>query len=122
MKDNKFYLIHISECIADIFSYVEDGYDDFMGATKTQDAVIRKLQIMAESTLRLPDDLKSQHPEVNWKDIRGFRNVVVHDYTDVDLNEVWKIVKNDLPVLKTAVEAMMRSLEQSDNSSSTNKE
>jgi uncharacterized protein with HEPN domain len=54
--------------------------------------------------------LKSPFPEVAWRDIRGFRNVVVHDYTDVDLEVVWHIVQKDLLPLKIAVDAMLESL------------
>jgi uncharacterized protein with HEPN domain len=107
VKDNKFYLIHINECIDDVAAYTADGYDTFMGSTLVQDAVIRKLQIMAESTMPLPEEMRTAHPEVNWRDIRGFHNVVVHDYTEVDQGKVWDIVQNDLPGLKSAVEALM---------------
>jgi uncharacterized protein with HEPN domain len=65
---------------------------------------------MAELTIRLSETLKTPHTEVEWREIRGFRNVVVHDYTDVDLEVVWHIVQNDLSPLETAVDAMLESL------------
>ncbi len=110
MKDDRFYLRHIQDCIANIQEYVAGGEEAFLASTLIQDAVIRKLQVMAESTIRLSEALKTPHPEVAWRDIRGFRNVVVHDYTDVDLEVVWHIIQNDLPPLKTAVDAMLESL------------
>ena len=60
-----------------------------------QDAVIRNLQIMAESTMRLSNQLKAQHDEVNWSGIAGFRNVVVHDYMDLDMEMFWEIIQGD---------------------------
>lgn len=110
MKDDKLYLIHITECLADINEYMIGGQDSLMTSKLIQDAVIRKLQVLAESTLRLSETIKASHPEVNWRAIRGFRNVVVHDYLKVNLAEVANIVAQDLPALKNAVESMLASL------------
>jgi len=98
MKDDKLYLIHISECIERVEQYVgEGGRDAFMADMLIQDAVLRNLQVLAESTQRVSDALKSAHPEVSWYKISGFRNVLVHDYLGVDLERVWLIVERDLP-------------------------
>ena len=80
MKDDKLYLIHIGECIQRIETYVAGGRESFATSTLIQDAVLRNLQTLAESTQRLSNALKAAHPEVNWRDISGFRNVLVHDY------------------------------------------
>ena len=69
--------------------------------------MIRNLQTMSESTTRLSDELQDKYPEVEWFKIRGFRNVLVHDYLGVDLNMVCNIVENDLPKLKAAVRKML---------------
>jgi uncharacterized protein with HEPN domain len=112
VKDDKLYLIHISECIADINEYTAGSRETMVNSKLVQDAVIRKLQVMAESTLRLAEATKATHPEVNWRAIRGFRNVVVHDYMQVDLKAVGDIIEQDLPILKLAVEAMLKSVEE----------
>ena len=107
MKDDQLYLIHIRECIQRIEKYIgEGGRDAFMASDIIQDAVIRNLQTMAESATRVSDGLQEKHPEVDWLKIRGFRNVLVHDYLGVDLERVWNILENDLPKLKDAVEKM----------------
>ncbi|MBI5669606.1 MAG: DUF86 domain-containing protein [Chloroflexi bacterium] len=108
MRDERLYMIHISECIAAIEEYAAPGYDEFVQSTKTQDAIIRRLQIMGESTMRLSDERKAAFPQVNWSRIRGFRNIVVHDYLDIDLDIVWNIIQNYLPPLKAAVETMLQ--------------
>jgi len=61
-------------------SYTEEGKDFFFADTKTQDAVMRNLQILAESTQRLSHSLRELHPEFDWRSISGFRNVAVHEY------------------------------------------
>ncbi len=86
-----------------------------MNSKLVQDAVIRKLQIMAGSTLRLSEAVRAAHPEVNWRAIRGFRNIVVHDYLQVDLKEVANIVEQDSPVLKQAVEALLAAPDEGEN-------
>ena len=65
-----------------------------------QDAVLRNLQIMAESSQRMSDDLKAQHPMIPWREIAGFRNILVHDYLGGDCDAVWSVVEQDLPELK----------------------
>lgn len=107
MKDEKLYIIHISECIERIEKYTDGGKEAFLASDLIQDAVIRNLQIMSESTTRLSDELQDKYPEVKWFKIRGFRNVLIHDYLGMDLERVWNIIKNDLPKLKAAVEKML---------------
>lgn len=112
MKDDKLYLIHIRECIERIEKYTTAGGKDAFGAsTLIQDAVMRNLQTMAESTQRLSDAAKEAHPEVDWYKISGFRNVLVHGYLGVDLDRVWIIVERDLPDLKRAIISMLKERE-----------
>jgi len=101
MKDDKLYLIHIMESINKIESYVV-GLDvsAFMQNTMAQDAVLRNLQVLAESTQRLSDDFKAKHPEIEWYKISGLRNILVHDYLGIDLETVWAVATNRLPELK----------------------
>jgi uncharacterized protein with HEPN domain len=110
MKDNRLYLIHIGECIASIEKFVAGGRDEFMASELIQAGVLRKLQVMAESSQRLPDHRKAAHPDVDWRKIAGFRNILVHDYFGVDLERCWEIIERDLPALKRAVEAILREL------------
>ena len=73
VKDDRLYLIHISECINRIEEYVAEGKEFFFRDAKTQDAVLRNLQILSESTQHLSVVLKDAHPEIDWKRIAGFR-------------------------------------------------
>jgi len=107
MKDDNVYLRHISECIRRIEENVSEGRESFMGSHTLQDAVLRNLQTMAESTQRISDDLKTAHPEVEWSRIAAFRNVLVHDYLGVDIERVWEITQRDVPELKQAILAIL---------------
>jgi uncharacterized protein with HEPN domain len=105
VKDDRLYLIHILESIARIEEYTAEGRAAFFADTRTQDAVLRNLQTMAESTQRLSTDLKSAHPEIDWRGISGLRNILVHDYLGINLVRIWEIVENDLRVLKSQIKA-----------------
>ncbi len=110
MKDDRLYLIHIGDCIDRILRYTAGGRDAFLGDSMVQDAVTRNLQVLAESTQRLSDAAKARRPEVDWRAVAAFRNVVVHDYLGLDIPQVWAIVERDLRPLKQAVEAALGEL------------
>jgi uncharacterized protein with HEPN domain len=111
VKDDRLYLIHISECIGRIQEYVCGGREAFMASTLIQDAVVRNLQTLAESGRRLSEDLRAKHPEVDWRGIGGFRNVLVHDYLGIDVERVWDVVEKDLPELKDRIDAILENLQ-----------
>jgi uncharacterized protein with HEPN domain len=68
-----------------------------------QDAVLRNLQVMSESTQRLTDSVKAEYPQIEWARISAFRNLLVHDYLGIDIEQVWEIIHRDVPRLKSAV-------------------
>lgn len=107
MKDDRLYLIHISECIARIESYTTGGRDAFTQSTLIQDAVIRNLQVMGESAKRLSQETKAKHPDVEWRGASGLRNVLVHDYLGIDLDTVWDVLEKDLPLFKQAISQLL---------------
>lgn len=108
MKDDTLYLIHISECIARVESYTQGMTKEvFLKSSMVQDAVIRNLQTLAESTQRLSTVAKQSQPRIDWRKIAGFRNILVHDYLGVDLEKIWTIIQNDLPLLKDAVDRLL---------------
>ena len=109
MKDDRTYLLHVQECLSKIQEDVCDGRAAFESSHMIQDAVIRNLQVLAESSKRISDGLKALHPSINWTGISGFRNLLVHDYFSVDLAVVWQIIAEDLPELRKAVVEMLAS-------------
>jgi len=101
-KDDSIYIDHMLDCIHRIDEYVENK-EQFYSSRLVQDAVIRNLQVMAESSQRLADDIKKTYPDVPWKQISGFRNILVHDYLGVDLDTIWSVVEQELPKLEQAL-------------------
>ncbi|MCI0441319.1 MAG: DUF86 domain-containing protein [Chloroflexi bacterium] len=111
MKEDAVYLRHILESIRRIESNTASGRDDFMNSHTLQDAVLRNLQTLAESTQRLSESVKAGHPEIEWRRIAAFRNILVHNYLGIDLDRVWDIVRRDVPALKQAITLMLQDIE-----------
>jgi uncharacterized protein with HEPN domain len=105
------YLQHILDAIDRATSYVK-GMDlaGFEKDTRTQDAVIRSVEIIGEAAnkARTADpDFAARHPHVPWDVMYGMRNRIVHDYFEVDLEVVWQTVHRDLPGLREQIVALL---------------
>jgi len=101
------HLGDIQESIRRIELYTAGrSYEDFKNETLIQDGVCRNLAIIGEAVKKLPESLREQRPEIDWRKIAGLRDILVHEYAAVDLRIVWNIVSSKLPELRHAVEAL----------------
>jgi uncharacterized protein with HEPN domain len=95
------YVQDILESIDAIFDYVRGmSFEEFSVDRMRCAAVTRELEIIGEAVGKLPATLKEQFPEVEWQDIKDFRNLLIHEYFGIDIEIVWKVVHEDLPGLK----------------------
>ena len=99
-------LAHIRDCLDRILEYTNAERSRFDASRLVQDAVIRNLQTLAESSQRLSSEIKATEAHIPWRELAGFRNVIVHGYLGVDLGAVWLVVEQDLPALTDAVNRM----------------
>lgn len=98
------YLEDIFASIKAIENYIKDiDYLEFLEDRKTHSAAIRELEIIGEAVSNLSDRIKNSTPEVHWRDIKDLRNMLIHEYFGVDLEIIWDIVKNDIPILHSAI-------------------
>jgi uncharacterized protein with HEPN domain len=112
VKDDSTYLKHILQCIERIREDTREGHDSFVSSHLQQDAVLRNLQTLSESTQHLSADLTARHPEIEWKRIAAFRNILVHDYLGIDMERIWEIVRRDLAALELATKDLLRGIEE----------
>jgi len=110
MKDDRIYLLHVRDAIQHIVNYTEAGKENFFSDRKTQDAVVRNLEIIGEATKRVSVTLKEAHPEIAWKPIAGMRDKLIHDYFGINLQLVWDAVVRDLPDLKRKIDLLLKDL------------
>jgi uncharacterized protein with HEPN domain len=97
-------LRYISESITRVEQYTQNGQEAFLAGPVFQDAVVRRLETPADAAGRLSLALKARHPELPWRDISGFRNVVAHGYLELDLGRIWRTVEVYIPALKAIVD------------------
>ena len=111
-RDPSVFLKHIRDSITDIENYTKDvDLPSFLTYTnkKTQDAVVRRIEIIGEAVRNLPsEDFRQEHPEVPWQQIASMRHKLVHEYFGVDLELVWQVVRHDLALLKKHVDELLK--------------
>ena len=106
------YLEHIKESIGKIQSYTQNlSAEAFEESTLIQDAVIRQFEIIGEATKRLSDDTKQQYTEIPWKDMAGMRDVLIHDYINVEIDIVWKTIVDYLPPLLEKINEIIEEID-----------
>jgi len=118
VKDDRFYLLHIRDAIADVRSYAEAGRDAFFGERMRQDGVIRKLEVIGEAVKGLSVDTRTRFPDIPWRQIAGMRDKMIHEYFGVNLELVWAVVERDLSGLERAVGALLADAENGSATSS----
>ena len=108
-RDRMVFLRHMLICIDRIADYTRDGRTAFMADPKTQDAVVRNLEVLGQAAKDFgTEDLQASASGIPWSRIAGLRNVLAHQYLGVDMSLVWNIVERELPQLRPAVEALLR--------------
>ncbi len=108
MSRDREALIDIVESIKLILRYVEGIDIDALAANiEKQDAILRRITIIGEATKRLSPQFREKHSSIPWKEIAGMRDVITHDYNEVDLDEVWTVVSINLPELLNYAEPLI---------------
>lgn len=116
MRDVFERLRDIQEAIEQIWKYTNQGRDSFNQNELVQTWVIHHLEIIGEATRAIPQDFRNLHPEIPWRQIYGMRNILVHHYFGINLDRVWAAVEQDLPVLKSSVDALLSGQQGTTNS------
>jgi uncharacterized protein with HEPN domain len=100
-RDWRLFVEDILESIELIENYIANmGVEAFKNDRKTIDAVVRNFEIIGEASKNIPDEIKAEHRDVNWKGMAGLRNRIAHEYFGVSSTIVWNIIKQEIPHLK----------------------
>jgi len=107
-RDYKVYLEDILESARRIRAYTSAmSLKELAHDTKTLDAVVRNLEIVGEAAKNIPEAIRAQRPQVEWKRIACLRDILIHEYFGVDTEIVWDIIKNKLPPLEKEVAELL---------------
>ena len=112
MKESIIFVEHIIENIKDIELFTKKvNKEEFLENKEKQNAVIRSLEIIGEAVKNIPLKIKSKYPNVAWKGIAGTRDKITHHYFGLDLELIWKVVKENISVLKKQMFVIKEDLE-----------
>lgn len=103
-RDIKLYLEDIRDSIRKIEKYAHGvGFEKFSKDEQMIDAIARNILTIGEAANHIPKEVKAKNPNVAWNEIKGMRNKIVHEYFGVDVEILWKTVKEDIPVFKKQI-------------------
>jgi uncharacterized protein with HEPN domain len=107
-RDYKVYADDIIESIRRIREYTQGiSLEALKTDTKTLDAVVRNLEIIGEAARSIPEQVRLAHPGIDWKNIIGLRNILVHEYFGIDAEIIWDIVQNKLESLRESTQRIL---------------
>jgi uncharacterized protein with HEPN domain len=111
-KDPRIFIEHILESIESIEEYTKGiDKDGFLSSRMTQDAVIRRIEIIGEAVKSISDEVKEKYSDIPWKRIAGMRDILIHEYFGVDPDLTWKVAKEDIQNLKIKMLRLKKDLE-----------
>jgi uncharacterized protein with HEPN domain len=110
VNSQRAYLLHALDAIDAVMEYTQHGHDAFFADRKTQDAVIRNIEVLGQAVKGLSAETRAQDDSIPWRQIAGMRDKLIHEYFGVDLNLVWDVVERELPALRPRIAALLESV------------
>ncbi|MCW4025321.1 MAG: DUF86 domain-containing protein [Candidatus Bathyarchaeota archaeon] len=108
-RDFRDYLQDILVAIDDVETFVGNmRYEEFVKDRKTLNAVVRSIEIIGEASKNIPEQIKTQYPELPWKQMAGMRDKLIHAYFGVDTETLWKAIKTNIPTLKEPIQQIQK--------------
>jgi uncharacterized protein with HEPN domain len=106
------YLMDMLESIRRIEVYTKDiGYEEFLRNNMIKDAVVRNIEVIGEAARNIPKEIQAKYNHIPWAEIIATRNVIAHDYFEIDYKIVWNIICKHLPTLKKELELMLQEID-----------
>src|SRR5437016_3763534 len=102
-------LLHIKDAIEEIGNYTKGSDEEiFLRDSMMKYACVKQIEIIGEVARVLSDEFKNKYTEVKWFSIAGIRNLLIHEYWGIDFNVLWKVINEDIPVLKEQIESILK--------------
>ena len=104
-------LLHVLDSIEEIKQYTHDAeFEDFEDQSMMKNACIRQLEIIGEACNRISEEIRQKYPQIEWSQIVGLRNILIHQYFGVDDKVIWDIIKQDLVDLESKIKEIVQDL------------
>jgi uncharacterized protein with HEPN domain len=110
-RDDLEFIQDILDRIQRIETFIEPGEEEFLESILIQDAVMRNFEVIGEATKRLSPGFREQYPAIAWKQMAGFRDVIIHDYMGLEMEQIWETIETALPILKAQLLEILQELE-----------
>jgi len=115
-RDYTLFIDDILSAIEKIEKYTQNQtFETFLKNDMATDAVIRNFEIIGEAASHIPKELQIKYPFAEWKEMVGFRNILIHGYFRIEIKTVWDTVKNNIPALKQHIAEIKSALENDSN-------
>jgi uncharacterized protein with HEPN domain len=107
-RDYRVFLDDILEAAGKVLEYTaEFSEEQFFADRKTVEAVVWNLQIIGEASKKVPEEIRSRYPDLPWRDMAGLRDIIVHQYFGIKLDVIWKVIRDDVPLLEKRVREVL---------------
>lgn len=104
-------LVDMITALAKVERYAERGRQEFYENELLPGAIVFQLMIVGEAAARLTPELRADHPDVPWRSVIDMRNTLIHRYSQIDLNVVWRVAEEDVPQLRHQLETILEEVE-----------
>lgn len=113
LREYKIYLQDILRSISRINKFITNvSFDDFEKDEKTIDAVVRNLEIIGEAVKNIPEEIRKEYKDIEWRKIAGLRDILIHHYFGINLPIIWDIVTQKIPPLEKQIQSIVKDLSQ----------
>ena len=107
-REYRLYLEDMQEACQKVQRYVEGvSFEAFTGNSMRVDAVLHNLLIIGEAVKGVPDEMRKEHTDIEWRKIAGLRDIVAHEYFGIDFEIIWDVVQNKLPDLNQSIASIL---------------
>jgi len=111
IRDYRDYVQDIYDSINEIEDFINGmDFEEFIKDKKTINAVTRSVEVVGEAAKKIPKSLRDNYPMIPWKKMSGMRDKLIHEYFGIDLEILWKVVKEDMPSLEKAIKDVIKDL------------